>query len=114
MYTVWHVDKYKITFKLVIDHWSQGPVPARGPAVEKHWARWSTFDSRQGQERSFFRHRVQTGCGAELPSCPVDAGGSFPRGRAARGSNLTTLPSYSAKSKNAWNYTPPVPHVFMT
>jgi hypothetical protein len=21
MYTVWHVDKYKITFKLVIDHW---------------------------------------------------------------------------------------------
>ena len=22
MYTVWHVDKYKITFKLVINHWS--------------------------------------------------------------------------------------------
>jgi len=21
MYTVWHVDKYKITFKLVISHW---------------------------------------------------------------------------------------------
>jgi hypothetical protein len=21
MYTAWHVDKYKITFKLVIDHW---------------------------------------------------------------------------------------------
>jgi hypothetical protein len=21
MYTVWHADKYKITFKLVIDHW---------------------------------------------------------------------------------------------
>jgi hypothetical protein len=21
MYTVWHVNKYKITFKLVIDHW---------------------------------------------------------------------------------------------
>jgi hypothetical protein len=21
MYTVWHVDKYKIAFKLVIDHW---------------------------------------------------------------------------------------------
>jgi hypothetical protein len=21
IYTVWHVDKYKITFKLVIDHW---------------------------------------------------------------------------------------------
>jgi hypothetical protein len=21
MYTVWHVDKYKITFKLIIDHW---------------------------------------------------------------------------------------------
>jgi hypothetical protein len=21
MYTVWHVDKYKVTFKLVIDHW---------------------------------------------------------------------------------------------
>jgi len=21
MYTVWHVDKYKITFKLVINHW---------------------------------------------------------------------------------------------
>jgi hypothetical protein len=29
---------YKITFKCVIDHWSQGPVPGRGPAVEKHWA----------------------------------------------------------------------------
>jgi len=22
MYTAWHVDKYKITFKLVINHWS--------------------------------------------------------------------------------------------
>ena len=22
MYTVWHVDKYKITFKLVINHWT--------------------------------------------------------------------------------------------
>ena len=22
MYTVWHVDKYKITFKLVIKHWT--------------------------------------------------------------------------------------------
>jgi hypothetical protein len=23
MYTVWHVDKYKITFELVTDHWSR-------------------------------------------------------------------------------------------
>jgi len=22
MYTVWHVDKYEITFKLVINHWT--------------------------------------------------------------------------------------------
>jgi len=22
MYTAWHVDKYKITFKLVISHWT--------------------------------------------------------------------------------------------
>jgi hypothetical protein len=22
MYTVWHVDKYKITFKLVINYWT--------------------------------------------------------------------------------------------
>jgi len=22
MYTLWHVDKYKITFKLVINHWT--------------------------------------------------------------------------------------------
>jgi len=22
MYTVWHVDKYKITFKLAINHWT--------------------------------------------------------------------------------------------
>jgi len=22
MYMVWHVDKYKITFKLVINHWT--------------------------------------------------------------------------------------------
>jgi len=22
MYTVWHVDKHKITFKLVISHWT--------------------------------------------------------------------------------------------
>ena len=45
MYTVWHVDKYKITFKLVINHWRtfaarynwcQGPIPGRGPAVEKY------------------------------------------------------------------------------
>jgi len=24
MYTVWHVGKYKITFKLVISHWANG------------------------------------------------------------------------------------------
>jgi len=24
MHTVWHVDKYKITFKLVINHWTNG------------------------------------------------------------------------------------------
>ena len=85
-YMAWHVEKYKITFKLVISHWTnemrfsthsrilfsseyfhyktfinekcsenkndnfqenlsrparynwcQGPVPGRGPAVEKHW-----------------------------------------------------------------------------
>jgi len=24
MYTVWHVDKYKITFKLIISHWTNG------------------------------------------------------------------------------------------
>ena len=23
MYTVWHVDKYKITFKLFINHWTK-------------------------------------------------------------------------------------------
>jgi hypothetical protein len=23
-YVVWHVDKYKITFKLVINHWTNG------------------------------------------------------------------------------------------
>jgi hypothetical protein len=22
MYTVWHIDKYKITFKLIINHWT--------------------------------------------------------------------------------------------
>jgi len=22
MYTVWHVDRYKITFKLIISHWT--------------------------------------------------------------------------------------------
>ena len=22
MYTVWHIDRYKITFKLVINHWT--------------------------------------------------------------------------------------------
>jgi len=39
MYTVWHVDKYKITFKLVINsrRTSCGLVPGRGLAVEKHW-----------------------------------------------------------------------------
>jgi len=40
MCTVWHVDKYKITFKLVINSRrtsrGQDPVPGRGPAVEKH------------------------------------------------------------------------------
>jgi len=51
MYMVWHVDKYKFTFKLVYIaiycsflrslaaryNWCQGPVPGRGPAFEKHW-----------------------------------------------------------------------------
>jgi hypothetical protein len=48
MCTEWHVDKYKIKFKLVINsreplaaryNWCQGPVPGRGPKVEKHWSR---------------------------------------------------------------------------
>ena len=50
MCTVWHVDKYKITFKLVINYrriscgpawynWCQGPVPGRGPAVGKYCSR---------------------------------------------------------------------------
>jgi len=48
MCTGLHVDKYKITFKLVISsieylaaryNWCQGPVPDRSPAVEKHWSR---------------------------------------------------------------------------
>ena len=48
MYKVWHVDKYKITFKLVINsrRISRGPVPGRGPAVEKHCPRvieWSAL-----------------------------------------------------------------------
>jgi hypothetical protein len=59
MYTVWHVYKYKITFKLFIN-WTndifvaycsflrplaarynlcQDPVPGRGLTVEKHWAK---------------------------------------------------------------------------
>jgi len=39
MCTVRHVDKYKITFKLVINSRrnSRGPVPDRGPAVEKNY-----------------------------------------------------------------------------
>jgi len=40
MYMVWHVDKYKITFKLVINSriifCSQ--VSGCGLAVEKHWS----------------------------------------------------------------------------
>ena len=34
MRTVWHVDKYKITFKLVIN----SRRISRGSAVEKHWS----------------------------------------------------------------------------
>ena len=45
MCTVWRVDKYKITFKLVINsrRISRGPVSGRGPAVEKHWFRPNAF-----------------------------------------------------------------------
>jgi len=36
MYMVWHVDKYKITFKLVINHWTneilQHTVVSSGPS----------------------------------------------------------------------------------
>jgi len=41
MCTVWNVDKYTITFKLIINsrRISRGPVPGLGPAVEKHWSR---------------------------------------------------------------------------
>jgi hypothetical protein len=47
MYTLWHVDKYNITFKLIINsrisrrpvQLMPGPVSGRGPAVEKHWTR---------------------------------------------------------------------------
>jgi len=45
MCTVWHGDKYKTTFKLVINsrRISRGPVylvpPGHGPAIEKHCGR---------------------------------------------------------------------------
>ena len=35
MCTVWHVEKYKITFQLVIN----SRRISGGPAVEKHWSR---------------------------------------------------------------------------
>jgi len=35
MYTVWHADKHKITFKLVIN----SRRISRGPSVEKHWCK---------------------------------------------------------------------------
>jgi len=41
MCTVWHVDEYITTFKLVMNSRkiARGPVPGRGPAVEKHCSR---------------------------------------------------------------------------
>ena len=41
MCTMWNVDKYTITFKLVINSTriSRGPVPGRGPAVKKRCPR---------------------------------------------------------------------------
>jgi hypothetical protein len=41
----------------------------------------SGFESRQGQGFSLL-HNVQTGFGAHSASYPMDAGGSFPRGKA--------------------------------
>jgi len=39
MCTVWHVDKYKITFKLFI---KSRRIP-RGPVLEEHWSRELSF-----------------------------------------------------------------------
>jgi len=56
MYTVWHVDKYKITFKLVIN----SRRISRGPAVEKHWSILPPAESvRFSQEESRLHRHTQ-------------------------------------------------------
>jgi len=45
MYTVWHVDKYKITFKLVINHWTrQIDISVDCNWVNTRWQWYSTHD----------------------------------------------------------------------
>ena len=66
MCTVWHVDKYKITFKLVLNSRgiSRGSVPGRGSAVEKHCLTTLTTDCRQGVPvRSSCENLLQFGKG---------------------------------------------------
>ena len=40
MYTVWHVDKYKITFKLVINHWTNEILVTDICYTDVIWAFW--------------------------------------------------------------------------
>jgi hypothetical protein len=57
MYTVWHVDKYKITFKLVIDH---GP-RARYRAAARRLRNTGLKDKRRQRKITRYSSKVVEG-----------------------------------------------------
>jgi hypothetical protein len=73
------------------------------------------FDSRQGVDIFFLRHRAQTGSGAYQTSYPVDFVGSSPGRKAAKQPGRVTnhLPPSRADITNVKSHTSTTPYVFI-
>jgi hypothetical protein len=64
MYMVWHADKYKITFKLVIDHWPRARYWAAAQQLRNTGLGYGLDDQVGGNDVIFpLDHHIQTGSG---------------------------------------------------
>jgi len=69
-----------LTLQVVLHYYSLFSVQNLGSSVNvvtRLWAGWTTFGSRQGHGRNFFRQHVHTGSGCQPASYAMRTAGFF-------------------------------------